>query len=774
MKYFLQKLTKRMIVVVVLTVIASGSVYTCLPVGMAYAAFVEPTATPANYNQDFTQNIMGANNADNDFDSSTVAANVDGSLIERIEYIIDGIAALWVKSGTILYYNSGNIGIGTSTPSALLEVSGTGQQAVKVTDTTSGITAGIWAGTAQGLVGTYTNTDLRLITNGTSKMTIEADGNIGIGDTTPTYKLDIDGTTRITGALTLDTALDFSDYTNATASTGITFTGDAISTNDSAIVHDNLSGFVANEHLDWTADLGAVNINAGNYTNTTYTSSDFTHDDLIAGTIADHDTDTTGAELTSLADNSIVNTLHRHSELVASDGAPDPALTVNASGFVGIGTSTPSVLLEVSGAGQQGIKVTDTTSGITTGIWAGTAQGLIGTYTNTDLRLITNGTSKLIIDKDGNVGVGTTSVSTYKLNVHGSLYADDIYTSGSTFYMGGNPLLTRDSGTLDFGVETGENIDFTINNSSALYINSAGNLGIGTTSPAYIFDVYGNTRIDGNIIADVPTADNHLTTKAYVDAAASTSKTELWPDGTTCTAGIENQLGWDDGASAITYCDGSNWIIEDTGCGEAIRHGGQSYDTVQIGTQCWFAENLNIGTKITSCTGGYVGICTDDSDTVQHQTDDGIIEKYCYSDDEANCTTDGGFYQWDEAMQYTETVGVQGICPASWHIPTDSEQDTLDQYLSTGTCDTSRSGVWDCGPAGTALKVSGSSGFEGILSGYRNTNGAFSNSGTYAYFWSSSVSGANAWKRDLYSSISTVYRNPYDQANGFSVRCLKN
>ena len=27
-----------------------------------------------------------------------------------------------------------------------------------------------------------------------------------------------------------------------------------ISTNDSAIVHDNLSGFVANEHIDWTID----------------------------------------------------------------------------------------------------------------------------------------------------------------------------------------------------------------------------------------------------------------------------------------------------------------------------------------------------------------------------------------------------------------------------------------------------------------------------------------------------------------------------------------
>tara|TARA_R110002126_G_scaffold165385_2_gene313263 strand:- start:489 stop:5468 length:4980 start_codon:yes stop_codon:yes gene_type:complete len=35
--------------------------------------------------------------------------------------------------------------------------------------------------------------------------------------------------------------------------------------------HDNLTGFVANEHIDWSADQGATNIHTGNYTNTVYT-----------------------------------------------------------------------------------------------------------------------------------------------------------------------------------------------------------------------------------------------------------------------------------------------------------------------------------------------------------------------------------------------------------------------------------------------------------------------------------------------------------------------
>ena len=39
----------------------------------------------------------------------------------------------------------------------------------------------------------------------------------------------------------------------------------------SNFTHDDLTGFVANEHIDWTADQGSTNIHAGNYTDTTYT-----------------------------------------------------------------------------------------------------------------------------------------------------------------------------------------------------------------------------------------------------------------------------------------------------------------------------------------------------------------------------------------------------------------------------------------------------------------------------------------------------------------------
>ena len=71
------------------------------------------------------------------------------------------------------------------------------------------------------------------------------------------------------------------------------------------------------------------------------------HDSLVDVSANDHhaelhsiashnDTSATGAQLDTLTDNSIADALHRHSELVASDGSPDPAVSVDAAGNVEI------------------------------------------------------------------------------------------------------------------------------------------------------------------------------------------------------------------------------------------------------------------------------------------------------------------------------------------------------------------------------------------------------------------------------------------------------
>jgi uncharacterized protein (TIGR02145 family) len=197
---------------------------------------------------------------------------------------------------------------------------------------------------------------------------------------------------------------------------------------------------------------------------------------------------------------------------------------------------------------------------------------------------------------------------------------------------------------------------------------------------------------------------------------------------------------------------------------------GQVYPTVQIGTQCWLAKNMNIGTLIP------VG---------NSQADNGVFEKYCYNDDPASCNVYGGLYQWNEMMQYVATPGVQGICPLNWHLPTEAEWCTLEQYVDpTVSCYATG---WRGTDAGGKLKEAGtthwappnagatnSSGFTALPGGQRHSGAAFNYLTQYGIFWSSEQSGANvAWYRDLYYLQAKIDRNALNKAYGFSVRCLK-
>src|SRR3989339_155863 len=209
----------------------------------------------------------------------------------------------------------------------------------------------------------------------------------------------------------------------------------------------------------------------------------------------------------------------------------------------------------------------------------------------------------------------------------------------------------------------------------------------------------------------------------------------------------------------------------------------QVYTTVLIGTQCWMAQNLNVGTRIAGASNQGI--------------DCNSIQKYCYADSDANCTsnvsnnTDGGLYQWNQMMcggtscngtgsgQPACTAPVQGICPTGWHIPSHYEWTLLElSVCDSASCATdfpydTTTTNWRGTNEGTKLKSGGASGFMGLLAGYRSTNGSFFNLGAYTNLWSSLESGGSAWRRYLYSGFVSVYRETGDKTFGFSVRCLK-
>ncbi len=185
---------------------------------------------------------------------------------------------------------------------------------------------------------------------------------------------------------------------------------------------------------------------------------------------------------------------------------------------------------------------------------------------------------------------------------------------------------------------------------------------------------------------------------------------------------------------------------------------GNLYDTVRIGSQCWMAENLNVGTMVLGTT---------------EQTDNDEIEKYCYNNDLNNCVTDGGLYQWNEMMQYSTTGGAQGICPTGWHLPTDWEWKVLEMGLGMTQAQADFSNGWRGTDQGTQLKQGGTSGFQALFAGLRDPNGSFVNRGTHAWFWSSTESGSLAWVRFLFSGLPSVNRSIGNKAHGGSVRCVK-
>lgn len=185
---------------------------------------------------------------------------------------------------------------------------------------------------------------------------------------------------------------------------------------------------------------------------------------------------------------------------------------------------------------------------------------------------------------------------------------------------------------------------------------------------------------------------------------------------------------------------------------------GNTYNTVQIGSQCWMKENLKT-TKYK--TGEDIPIGIDDwYDTTGSM--------YYYNNDISNAAIYGALYN-------AFAVNTNNLCPEGWHVPSSGELTILANALGGENIagykmktDHGWSGYWGI-PDGNG---SNESGFSALPAGYY---GSYDNSlGNQACFWSTTADTYFYQQGGyLYNSSNSLYIGYFDQRNGLSVRCIK-
>ena len=209
-------------------------------------------------------------------------------------------------------------------------------------------------------------------------------------------------------------------------------------------------------------------------------------------------------------------------------------------------------------------------------------------------------------------------------------------------------------------------------------------------------------------------------------------------------------------------------------CGDSLEYQGYDYETVQIGEQCWFAENLQ-GENYKNGDAIPAGLSDDEWST----TSSGALAVYgegssscnTHSPDGDACDPSWSLVEYGRLYNWYAVSDERGLCPMGWHVPTDAEFSTMTDGLGGNEIAGNHMKTtfgWDGNGNGT-----NSSGFSGLPGGYRANNGDFTEAGSYGYWWSSSPIASDAWGRYLPSANESVYRYQNELQDGFSVRCIQ-
>ena len=475
---------------------------------------------------------------------------------------------------SLIYDNGTNVGIGTTT----LQNS-SGYRTLSISGSTGGQIAFQTAGTGKHYIfssatdfNIYNSTagNLILHTNAAERMRIDAAGNVGIRTNAPSAYLHLKGgmsygSFRISpsianGESAMAFFTDVAGTTTANAwvigHAGWGHTGDFVIGNQANGGPVMLMQQNGNVGIGTTSPGAKLDVEGDVFINSNYTGSNVAANDLTIGktTTGNHGitiaTGTTyeGSIYFGDSDNNdagIIGYQHSTNSMKFTTNRSE-RMRITSTGNVGIGTASPGEKLQVNSGnikieggatssirgliiahtgqtGNQTLLVQNSTSSF--GHLYTTERALRieagkdgGTGTGETLDFWVNGSERMMIDTTGNVGIGATSPG-YKLSVNGDIHIPQneyIYFDNTAHYIR--------RGASNVEIQGYNGLDLRTNGSTRLFIQQAGNVGIGTTAPAAKLDVEGDINIiNANISNQEGTIPIGTTTVASVSSTTYSS-----------------------------------------------------------------------------------------------------------------------------------------------------------------------------------------------------------------------------------------------------------